>query len=72
MKITNSLVGQKSQSRVQMLPGLRFLYRAGASKSTPRPPPMLKLGMKQHWKKPKTPGLHFFSLGHESQGKMED
>ena len=42
MKITNSLVGQKSQSRVQMLPGLRFLYRAGASKSTPPPTPNAK------------------------------
>ena len=71
MKIMNCLVGQKSQSRVQMLPGLRFLSRAGTAKYPP-PPPMLKLGMKQHWKKSKTPGLHFFSVGHESQGKMED
>lgn len=38
MKIMNSLAGQKSQSRVQMLPGLRFLSRAGASISTPTPP----------------------------------
>lgn len=38
MKIMNCLVGQKSQSRVQMLPGLRFLSRAGASKSAPLTP----------------------------------
>ena len=37
MKIMNCLVGQKSQSRVQMLPGLRFLSRAGASKYPPTP-----------------------------------
>lgn len=46
----------KSQSSVQMLLRLRFLSRAGP----PKFPPMLKLGMKQRWKKPKTQAFTFF------------